>query len=117
MADAPEAVLERYFDAFARHALPEMLELLHEDVQAFYPAEPHRDWKGKEAAAASLSNYFKTFPDLRVDWHIETIEPAPGEQGATAVTMRNRLLATGLERPVHVQYVIAGGKIRAFHHL
>jgi ketosteroid isomerase-like protein len=117
MANSPEAVLQRYFDAFARHALPDMLDLLHEDVQAFYPAEPHRDWKGKEAAEAALSSYFKTFPDLRVDWHIETIEPVPGEEDAMTVTMRNRLLATGLERPVHVMYGVAGGKIRAFHHL
>lgn len=117
MADTPEAILQRYFDAFTRHALPEMLELFHEEVQGFYPAEPHRDWKGREAAAAVLGNYFKTFPDLRVDWHIETIEPAPGEQGAVAVTLRNRLLATGLERPVHVRYVITDGRIRAVHHL
>jgi ketosteroid isomerase-like protein len=117
MTDSPEAVLQRYFDAFARHALPEMLELLHEDVEAFYPAEPHRDWKGKEAAEAALSTYFKTFPDLRVDWHIDATEPVPGEEDAVAVTMRNRLLATGLERPVVVKYVLAGGKIRAFHHL
>jgi ketosteroid isomerase-like protein len=117
MAVSPEAVLQRYFDAFSRHALPEMLELLHEDVQAFYPAEPHRNWKGKQGAEASLSHYFKTFPDLRVDWRIESIEPVPGEQDTVAVTMRNRLLATGLERPVHVKYVLAGGRIRAFHHL
>ena len=52
-----------------------------------------------------------------MDWLIEAIEPVPGEQGAVAVTMRNRLLATGLERPVHVRYVIADGRIRAFHHL
>ena len=117
MSDSPEALLQRYFDAFARHALPEMLELLHEDVQALYPTEPHRDWKGKEAAAAAFSSYFKTFPDLRVDWHIASIDPAPEEPGAVAVTMRNRLLATGLERQVHVRYVIVGGKIRAFHHL
>jgi len=117
MTDSPEAVLRRYFDAFARHALPEMLDLLHEEVQAFYPAEPHRNWKGKAAAEASLSTYFKTFPDLRVDWHIESMEPVPGEESSVAVTMRNRLLATGLERPVHVKYVVGDGKIRAFHHL
>jgi ketosteroid isomerase-like protein len=116
MAPSPEAFLQRYFDAFARHALPEMLELLHEDVQAFYQAEPHRNWKGKQGAEASLTHLFKTFPDLRVDWRIESIAPVPGEEGAVAVTMRNRMLATGLERPVHVQYVLAGGKIRAFHH-
>jgi ketosteroid isomerase-like protein len=117
MADSPEAVLQRYFDAFARHALPEMLALLHEEVRAFYPAEPHRDWQGKQSAEAALSHYFKTFPDLRVDWRIESIQPVPGQQDTVEVTMRNRLLATGLERPVHVKYVLAGGKIRAFHHL
>lgn len=40
MADAPESILKRDSDALARHALPEMLELLHDDVRAFYPAEP-----------------------------------------------------------------------------
>jgi ketosteroid isomerase-like protein len=117
MADSPEAVIQRYFDAFNRHALPEMLELLHEDIQAFYPADPQRNWRGKEGAKASVSNYFKTFPDLRVEWRIESIEPVQGEQGAVAVTMRNRLVATGLERPVHVKYVLQREKIRAFHHL
>jgi hypothetical protein len=49
--------------------------------------------------------------------HIEFMEQVPGEEGSVAVTMRNRLLATGLERPVHVEYVVGGGKSRAFHHL
>ena len=52
-----------------------------------------------------------------MDWRIESLEPVPGEEGSVAVTLRNRLLATGLERPVHVKYVVGGGKIRAFHHL
>ena len=52
LIDSQVNIIRAMESSFTRHALPEMLELFHEEVQGFYPAEPHRDWKGREAAAA-----------------------------------------------------------------
>ena len=114
MPEAAESLLQRYFEAFNRHAEDELLELLADDVQSFYPAEPHRDWRGKEAARSSYRGYFTSYPDIRVEHRIEKTEP-DGE--AVAVYMRNRMVATGLERHVHLKYIVAGGRIRAVYHL
>jgi hypothetical protein len=53
---------------------------------------------------------------IRVEFRIEKTEPEP-EGEAVAVSMRNRMVATGLERNVHLKYIVAGGRIRAVCHL
>jgi ketosteroid isomerase-like protein len=116
MADNPESVIQRYFTAFERHALPEMLELLHDEVQAFYPAEPHRDWRGKEAGAAVLRRYFTSFPDMKLEWRVEKAEPEP-DGNAVGFYMRNRVTGTGIDRRMYLKYVVRDGRIAEVHHL
>lgn len=114
MSETPESLLQRYFEAFNRHAEGEMLDLLADDVQSFYPVEPHRNWRGKEAAQSSYRGFFTSYPDVRVEFRIEKTE-SDGE--AVAVYMRNQMVATGLERHVHLKYIVAAGRIQAVHHL
>lgn len=116
MSGSPERLLQRYFEAFNRHAEDELLALLADDIQALYPAEPHRNWRGKEAAQGVFRGYFAAYPDFRVELRIEKTEPEPDGE-AVAVYLRNRLVATGLDRHVHMKYIVADGRIRAVHHL
>jgi ketosteroid isomerase-like protein len=116
MTDAPETIIQRYFTAFTRHAVAEMLEVMDDDIQGLYPVEPHRNWRGKEAAGGVFRNFFTSYPDLKVEWRVEKTEPEPSGQ-AVGVYMRNRLSATGLDRRVHVKYVIESGRIKEVHHL
>lgn len=112
----PESVIERYFTAFQRHALEEMLPLLDEGVRGVYPNEPHRNWQGLAAAVPVLRNYFSRFPDLKLEWRVEKREPEPDGTGA-GFYLRNRMTATGLERRTYLKYVVAGGRICQVVHL
>jgi hypothetical protein len=116
MSDTPESVLHRYFSAFHRHSVEDMAALLDEHVRGLYPAEPQRDWQGRKAAEALYRNAFSSWPDLKLEWQVEKLEPQPGSQ-AVAVYSRNRLSATGMERRVYIRYLISNGLISEVLHL
>jgi ketosteroid isomerase-like protein len=112
-----ESVIHRYFTAFQRHALEEMLPLLDENMRGIYPNEPHREWKGRESATGVLRNYFSQFPDLKLEWRVEKSEPEPDGRGV-GFYMRNRISATGMEeRRMYLKYIVSGGRITQVVHL
>jgi ketosteroid isomerase-like protein len=110
MSKTPESVIHRYFTAFERHDLDEMLEQLDENAHCIYPNEPHRGWRGREAAREVMRGYFSRFPDLKLEWKVEKAEPEP-DSGAVAFYLRNQARATGLEMRMHLKYVVSGGRI------
>jgi ketosteroid isomerase-like protein len=113
---SPESVIHRYFTAFQRHDLEEMLPLLDDDVQGIYPDEPRRDWRGREAAEGVLRGYFSTFPDLKLEWRVEKSEPEPDASGV-GFFLRNRATATGMDRRMYLKYVVSDGRICRVVHL
>jgi ketosteroid isomerase-like protein len=111
----PESVIHRYFTAFQRHALDEMLELLDENARCTYPNEPQRNWHGRKAAEQVMRGYFSRLPDLKLEWRVEKAEPEPSSQ-AVAFYLRNHVSATGLEMHLHLKYVVSGGRITEIVH-
>ncbi|HLL82277.1 MAG TPA: nuclear transport factor 2 family protein [Longimicrobium sp.] len=112
----PEAVIHRYFTAFQRRALEEMLSLFDDDVRGIYPSEPQRDWRGREAAAQVLNGYFSRFPDMKLEWRIERSQPEPDSSGV-AFYMRNHAVAAGMDKRMFLKYVVSGGRILRVVHL
>ncbi len=114
MADSAETVMQRYLSAFERRAPEEMIDLLHEDVECIYPPDPAWNLRGKEPLAVALRDYFKSYPDVKLEWRIEKTEPEPGGS-AVSVHARYHAVATGHDRHVHARYVVADGRIIAVH--
>jgi ketosteroid isomerase-like protein len=110
MSDTPQSVIQRYFSAFERHAPEEMIQLLDENASCIYPKEPQRNWHGRQAAGEVLRKSFSRFPDLKLEWRVEKMEPVPGSQ-AVGVYLRNHVRATGLEMHLYLKYIVLDGRI------
>lgn len=71
-AESPEALVERYIDAYNAHDVDAMLDLAHPDIRwlRIDGANVHVEADGASALAEALRGYFEAVPSSRsrIDW-------------------------------------------------
>jgi len=109
-------IVSQCLDAMKKLDLEGVLQFLDKDIKVYYlEKEKHRDYTGKETAKEKFGYFFKSFPDLIVNYSIGEVN-GTGNKVEVKVTQYFTSKSFNQERKMRYLVDIENGTILELHH-